>query len=177
MKLKILFAFAIIVFSSFFCKGFAQLNNVPKDRIMTDAELISLLAPINSQIKGIKDKAEKGNLSGAIADLAGYYKEKFAQRYFFSWQNFDERFQLYSEKFPTENESRIKAAKEHLTTYNSNTHWELPFKNLKGKEVSSYELRHLTRQNKAVDLAFAFFYSNEDTLYLNYFVNQVRSFK
>ena len=154
---------------------FLQVKEIPKDRIMTDAELISMLKPVNPEIAAIKDEATRGGLNGAIEKLAEYFKEKFAERYFFNWKNFRERLLDYSEKFPSEKESRINAAEQQITTYSADTKWKLPFKNLKGQEVTSYEFQHLTRQNKAVDLAFAFFYSNEDTSYMNYFVRLAAS--
>ena len=34
------------------------------------------------------------------ASLAKYFREKFAERYFYNWKNFDKRFQSYKNIYP-----------------------------------------------------------------------------
>ncbi len=173
--MKCFLSFVLFLIISFFNTGYSQTSRITGKNILSDADLISLLKPANSEIIQIRKLAASGNVSAAVEELAGYFKEKFSGRYFFSWKNFDKRLHEYAEKFPSEKNTNLKAAAVQMSLYPASVQWELPFKDLKGNNVTAYELRHLSRQEKALNMAFAYFYSGEDTSYLNYFVKQVAS--
>jgi hypothetical protein len=110
----------------------------------------------------------------ALLEISDYFKEKFAERYFFDWKNFITRFEFYNQNYSGRKEFHLSQAHDHMELYPAFTQWKMPFKNSKGEEVSSYPYRHLTRQHKADDIALAFFYT-KDLKYLNYIPEQARS--
>jgi len=57
--------------------------------------------------------------------------------------------------------------------YGPDTHWELPFKNLRGEEVTAYRLRHLARQSKHPDMVMSYFADPSETENLDYWVDQM----
>ena len=125
----------------------------------------------------LKYDVKKENWGGdeiSEASLAKYFRVKFSERFFYDWQTVDNRFAQYNATY--DNESRhASRAKDHMDKYNDSTKWILPFNYLNGTEVDAYALRHLSRQHKMVDIAYQYFYSNKDPVYLNYFTEQMGS--
>jgi len=167
----------LTLFLLLFAKGFLLLaqNNIPSTKVLTTDELFEYLETSNPEIAKIADGYKAGNIEAAKKNLADYFKQRSAERYFFSWKNFGDQFEKYNRDYKGSKENHLSKANELLTDFPSNPFWQIPSKNLKGKEVTAYELRHLARQHKAVDAAFAYYYKNEDTTYLNYFVGQMKS--
>lgn len=152
-----------------------QITTVPFDHVVTEPELIELLDVSNNpELKEIQQQYKKGQKDAALEKLADYFKEKFSERYFFDWKNFDARFEAYNKMYSGREEYHHKNALQHLELYPAATQWKIPFKNLKGEEVTSYPYRHLTRQQRAGDIALLYFYTKNQT-YLNYIPEQARS--
>ncbi|MDW7691845.1 heparinase II/III family protein [Flammeovirgaceae bacterium SG7u.111] len=135
-------------------------GSIPTDRLMSDGEVLAAY-------KGAQELKD-------IHALTAYFKETYASRYYFSWKEFDKRFVHYNEKYSGRKKNHQDKANSHLELYNGSTTWKLPFKNLKGKDVSSYELRHLARQQKSPDIALLHYFT-KDEKYVRYFVDQVAS--
>ena len=159
------FIITAIIFCSFYV-GISQ--EIPTDRVLNIDEISSFL----------KDdvKAELGK-NGAISneDLANYYREKYAERYFYNWKNFNNRFEEYNAIYPNQVANHTERALDHISKFSDDTQWVLPFNYLNGDPVNAYSLRHLARQHKMVDIAFYYNYKNKDEQYLSYFKNQLKS--
>lgn len=152
----------------------AQLKAVPYDHVLSDEELIQLIDNKNIELIKIQNTYSAGNKEQALKELCVYFKETFAKSYFFSWKNFESRFTEYNSNYSGRNNYHKNKALEHLELYPPQTNWKLPFKNLKNKEVSAYEYRHLTRQHKAGDISFLYYYT-KDTTFLKYIPTQAKS--
>lgn len=109
------------------------------------------------------------------SELAQYFREKFSERYFYDWKNFEKRVQSYKEIYPSSEEGHAERALDHMAKYDGSTQWKLPFNYLFGEPVNAYALRHLARQHKMVDIAFYYNYQNQDSKYIEYFKNQKQS--
>ena len=123
------------------------------------------------------DVKQKLNSEGNIStsELAEYFREKFSERYFYDWKNFDKRFKAYQDIYPSKVKGHTERALDHMAKYSGDTQWKLPFNYLFGEPVNAYALRHLARQHKMVDIAFFYNYQNQDSKYLEYFKNQQNS--
>ena len=157
----------------FFCLVFVICQNIfsqeiPTTSIITNANLSDYLKV------EVKDKFETKEPI-TQSDLAKYLREKFSERYFYDWKNFDQRFQLYKETYPKVQQDHTERALDHMSKYNGETQWKLPFNYLFGEPVNAYALRHLARQHKMVDIAFYFNYQDRNPQYLSYFTNQLNS--
>lgn len=135
-------------------------NFIPSERVLSVDELKNFLSP--------DVKAE------SVSDLAEYFRNQFAIRYFYDWNTLDERLKIYNEKYSPESGHRSRAL-DHMGKYNDSTQWVLPFNYLNGDPVNAYALRHLARSHKMVDIAFLYFEDNKDPKYINYFTTQMRS--
>jgi len=161
---------ALLAFAPLFGES---MRHIPADRVLTNKELLGYVDYSNPDIMPVKSTIAEGDTQQALHLLAGYLREKAGFRYYFDWHNFDARFQDYRNKYPGMEQEHARLAREQMSEFAANTHWKLPFTNLRGDSVTAYELRHLARQQKSDDIAFMYFYSGGDTTYLNYFVRQV----
>ncbi|WP_245566879.1 heparinase II/III family protein [Christiangramia portivictoriae] len=143
-----------------------QAQDIPADKIIATTDLSTYL-----------NTEAKKNLGEDIteAKLAGYFREKFQQRYFYNWKNLSSKFEEYNSVYPEIKAHHLQRAEDHLSKYTSATTWKLPFNYLNGQPVDAYALRHLARQHKMVDIALLYNYSNQDSQYLEYFTSQMNS--
>jgi hypothetical protein len=146
------------------------------DHVLTESELIDLLdTDYSPELKAIKLSYKKGDHELALEKLAAYFKERFSERYFFDWKEFESMFDEYNKIYPEAEAEHLEAATSELDLYSSSPpSFKLPFKNLKGEEVTAYPYRKFIRQASAVDIALMYFYT-KDKKYLNHITNLVKS--
>ncbi|MET7027953.1 heparinase II/III family protein [Sediminicola luteus] len=146
----------------------ASAQEIPSNRIIETNELAEYLNPeVQKSFGGVNTISK--------ATLATYFREKFSERYFYDWKDFDERFERYKSIFPEVEKGHTEKAFDHISKFSDSTKWKLPFNYLNGEPVNAYALRHLARQHKMVDIAFYYNYENKDRKYIDYFKNQLRS--
>jgi hypothetical protein len=159
--LKVLLILNLLVF-----KGFSQ--EIPSGEIIPVINLSDFL------IDPVKEKLSKdGDISPEA--LAKYFREKFSERYYYDWKTFDSRFSSYNLKYPEQEKYHRERAEDHIGKFADSTNWVLPFNYLNDLPVDAYAIRHLARQHKMVDVAFQYHYSGNNSLYLDYFRNQLNS--
>lgn len=172
MKKQILF---VAILQLFYYAAAPAQSLISYKQIPDDKTLLFSLKPGIPELKTVYEARDKNEFETAVNLFTDYLKEEFADRYFFSWKNFRERFAEYKSLFPKQEKEHIKIAAQHSSMFPADTKWKLPFKNLKGEDVSSYELRHLARQQKSYDAVLSYYFKNEDPEYLDYFIGQVKS--
>lgn len=154
---------------------FAQSSMVAFNHVPANEEIFELLdVDYYPELKTIQNNYKTGKQEEALDALAFYFKEKFSERYFFDWKNFESRFKEYNQMYSGRNAFHAKDATLHLELYPAATQWKIGFQNLKGETVAAYPYRHLTRQHKAGSIALLYYYSG-DKKYLNYIPEQAAS--
>ena len=143
-------------------------NHIPKDKVIENKLLANYLAKEARKI--FKDK---NTIPEAV--LAQYFRQKFSERYFYDWKQFEQRFESYNKLYKGSSVHHAQNATDHIGKFKDSTKWQLPFNYLNGEPVNAYALRHLARQHKMVDVAFEYFYSKKDPKYIQYFTKQVSS--
>jgi len=152
-----------------------EILRVPADRLMTNDELVALLDPKGDpELERIVSLYQAQPTEGLTA-LAGYFREVFSSRYYFDWKDLETRFAYYAGHFPARKAGHQQNTEIHMGLYPANARWKLPYRNLKGNEVSAYEMRHLARQHKMLDMAFMHHYEQGNPAYVRYFTEQMRS--
>lgn len=147
----------------------SHLDRVPADRLISNDELVAVLdTRDNPELERIVAIYEEQPAKGLEA-LASYFREAFSRRYFFDWRKLDSRFAYYAGHFPSKRAGHQQMTGIHMGLYPASTRWKLPFRNLKGDEVSAYEYRHLARQHKMLDMAFMYHYEQGNPEYVHYF--------
>lgn len=155
---------------AFLCLFSLSINaqELPTDKIISSKELANYLKPESlKEIGGAK--------TVTTAQLAQYFRDKFAERYFYDYKTADARFKTYEQLYPDAKSGHIERATDHMSKFAATPPWKLPFNYLNGEPVNAYAMRHLARQHKMVDIAFQYRYDNKKLDYLNYFKNQVQS--
>ena len=148
----------------------AQINFA---QIPSDSVLLFSLAPDVSELKQVYRARDKGHYDQALELLADYFKEMAKTRYYFSWADFDTKYQRYMKDYPKRLKSHRSLSADMKAMYGSDTQWELPFKNLRGEDVTAYRLRHLARQSKHPDMVMMYFADPPETENLQYWVDQM----
>ena len=157
-----------------------QLNTIllgesSTDKVVTDSSFVENLKSINDKVIDIKAEYFNGNKEKALIELADYFSLSMSKRYFFSWKNFNNRLKYYSEIYSSNIENHIKNANVHMNLFNADTKWNLPMISKSGKQISAYELRHLARQHKSLDIMFTYYNSDQAEEYINYLTTQLNS--
>ncbi len=165
-----------VLIVAFFCSvatADSPIEKVPADRLLSDAELLSLLRADALELQTIIQLRDAGSTDLAIAKLLEHLRNASAKRYFFDWRNTAARFADYQRRYPGNRDGHAKLAEYQMTHFAPETQWQLPFVDLTGDSVSAYELRHLARQQKSADMALMFYYEQQNPVYPDYFVRQV----
>ncbi|WP_372757491.1 heparinase II/III family protein [Mariniflexile sp.] len=154
--------------SCFLCFEIGVSQNIPSDSVIETFKLQAYLKPeVQSVLGGVQNISD--------AELAKYFREKFSERYFYDWKNFNDRFIAYKTAYPEAENSHAERALDHLSKFPDFAQWKLPFNYSNGLPVNAYALRHLARQHKMLDIAFYYNYQNKKDAYLSYFKNQLQS--
>lgn len=95
--------------------------------------------------------------------------------YFFDWKTTEDKFEKYSEKYPSKLADHLRRKDEHFDLYPSVTKWERPLTGLNGVEITPYLIRHLARQHKMMDISFCYYIEDRNPEYIKYFTGQVQS--
>ncbi len=167
------FIFAKVITFLIVIAGSVQSGGIPADRVLESSELVAFLKQDVSGLEKVYELRDKGDTRTALNELAAFFRQKAAERYYFDWRYFEERFEAYSKNYPSAREDHARLAEFHMTRYSPETHWQLPFKNNLGEEVTAYQLRHVARQQKSADMAMMYFYEDKDPTYPDYFTRQV----
>lgn len=146
---------------------------IDRSRVPETADLLNALDESNPALHHIIKLRDAGSEDKAIQALILNLKEAAAERYYFNWKNFRQRFESYHKNYPRAFDEHRAMAKTQMSTFPAETQWRLPFKNLKGESVTAYELRHLSRQQKSADMTLMFYLEDENRKYPDYFVRQV----
>ena len=163
MKFRVL-----ILCSYLFIYQFGYSQEIPVNRVIEPANLSNYL---KEDIK--ENLSVDGNISQV--ELAKFLREKYSERYFYDWKKFDKRFEAYNLIYTGSEKKHMENAMDHLSKFSDSTNWVLPFNYLNGKPVNAYAIRHLERQHKMVDIAFYYYYMQQDQTYLTYFKRQLQS--
>ena len=149
--------------------GFLKIHsqNIPSNQIIENNKLAGFLKPEIQQALG--------GATISNAKLAAYFRDKFAERYFYNWQDFEARYKIYNSKYPEAQNNHTERALDHISKFSAVTPWKLPFNYQTGEPVNAYAMRHLARQHKMVDIGFYYNYQNKKPEYINYFKNQLKS--
>jgi len=155
----------VLFFAIFSTTVFSQ--EIPFSKVLNIDELADYLKE--------ESKKEIDGKKIAEASLAGYFREKFAERYFYDWKTVENRFKNYNYQYPNNPLRHKNRADDHQSKYTANTLWKLPFNYQNGSPVNAYALRHLARQHKMIDIAYQYFYENKDPKFIKYFEDQLVS--
>lgn len=169
------FLLTCLLFPAWAAAADMALPRAPADRLLTDAELVALLDerafPAAAEIRARFSEEP----DAALEALAEQLREAFAERYYFDWRRTASRFRDYRERFPEREAGHRRLAALHASQFPADAQWKLPYQNLRGEPVTAYELRHLARQHKVLDMAYVHHYDGGDPAPVDYFTEQMRS--
>jgi len=167
-----IYRWLLILATILFCRP-VNSGIIPVEKVPSDSELFSALTTTVPELKLAVTMFNNGEIDSAKVRLTQYFRNLSADRYYFNWRNLHKRFEMYQKWYPEAQESHYRQADYQMRHFAPETCWKLPFQNLRGEDVTAYELRHLARQHRASDMALVYYYEEESPQYTNYFVRQV----
>ncbi len=141
--------------------------------IPSDSVLLYALKPGIPSLNQVYQARDRGDFPSALQRLAQHFKETAKSRYYFSWQDFPEKYGQYLQDYPHSLNSHARMSAEMKAMYAPDTQWQLPFKNLRGEDVTAYRLRHLARQSKHPDMVMMYFADPPERENLKYWTQQM----
>ncbi|MBC8374618.1 MAG: heparinase II/III family protein [FCB group bacterium] len=182
MKKTSVYLILTVMMASFFitnCQpGLVNDSNTPVARIEyseipSDSVLLFSLSPGIADLSKVYSARDRGQYDRAIELLAIYFKETAKTRYYFSWEDFQQKYTEYFENYQGREEYHRQNSAYFKDRYAPDTQWELPFKNLRGDDVTAYCLRHIARQSKHPDMVMMYFAKPGESENLKYWTDQM----
>jgi len=151
----------------------APASSIEFSEIPSDSVLLFSLAPGIPELSKVYKARDKGDWDKALRLLAAYFKETATSRYYFSWEEFSKKYTEYFDSYEGRLEYHRKNSAYFKDRYGSDTQWVLPFKNLRGEDVTAYRLRHIARQSKHTDMVMMYFADEPELENLDYWTGQM----
>ena len=164
-----------------FCFSYSEENkehiwdNIPRDRILTDAEFFNLFDPNNLNNEKIFIALEMGDTLLAKKETVKYFKNRSAPNYFFDTKSVKDLVNTFIHFYPGEKSEITNTADEYINTYGKDVNWKLPSRDLFGRKQTPNSIRFLARQAIAFDIALSY-YLNNKIEYLSFMQSQVHDF-
>jgi hypothetical protein len=151
-------------------------QQIPRDRLVTDKELISLVNLPEEIVQPFQNSIEKKDTITALQYLAEYFRIRKSPSYFFNYSEVERRVTEFKKSYPDQSDKIIESADEFIQTYGTNIDWLQPGTDVLGRKHTPNTVRYLARQEVASAIALSYFLSNHKKLYLEYLLNEIKDF-
>lgn len=147
--------------------GADQSRLIPRDRLLTDAELLGILTI---------DQPPTGDAAAATQSLRDYFKNRAGANYFFDSGTAASRAKQFAKTYPQAAREIQKRVTEFIAAYGPDVGWKMPGKDLYGRPHTANTIRYLARQARAVDIAVCYYLNGGDRDYSDFLKSQIRDF-
>lgn len=153
-----------------------QADGVPRNRLLTDTELLAQFTGAQSVGARACDFLRKGDTVSARKTLSEYFGSRTSPRFFFEKNEVKARSREYARLFPGDIRDAKKRTDDFIKTYGADVDWMIPGRDLRGRPHTPNTIRGLARQREAFNLAVRFFQENENPQILRFLMTHVRDF-
>ncbi len=151
-------------------------QKIPRDRLVTDKELIALISLPKDIAGSFHNSLEKQDTITALKYLAEYFKIRKSPSYFFKYRDIEQRAAEFKNSYPDQSEKIIENAEEYIKTYGADIDWLQPGADLLGRKHTPNTVRYLARQEVAPAIALSYFLTDNKKLYLEFLSSQIKDF-
>jgi len=151
-------------------------EKIPRNRLLNDKELISLISIPNDFTQPFLNALEKRDSSAALKYFAEYLKIRKSPAYFFDCNDVKKRVTEFTQLYPDQSRKNVESADEFIKTYGTDIDWLQPGMDLFGRKHTPNTVRYLARQEAAPAIALSYFITNYKKLYLEYLTNEIQDF-
>jgi hypothetical protein len=173
-----------ILILSLFILSSSLYSEIPRGRILSDAELLQNINLDLEGLKSVRSYFERGDTLNSIIKLAEYFRRRKKPRYFFLQDELVRRVKEFAHKYPNtvkEIENRVDS---FVYKYGYDVDWFTGGKDKTGKIHTPAVVRYLARQWEAMDIGLLYHFAKlglltkgvEPQFYINFFMNHVRDF-
>ncbi|AFN74600.1 heparinase III protein [Melioribacter roseus P3M-2] len=157
---KNILLFLLLSFTLYYGQNSVQ-DNVPRNRLLSDDELMNLLDLTVPQLKSIYDYYKRDKEKGLI-QLAEYFRKRNNVNYFFNNVSLKERLASFGNEYPDAVVMYIEDSKKFLRTFGTDIDWKLPSVDKHGRKLNPNALRYVSRFERASEMALASYYAKDD---------------
>ncbi len=160
-------------------RTFAEINPVdaiPRDRLVTDRELVSLLDPGLPALQPVRRALASGDTIQALQQLVQYLRQRSAPRYFFTPGEVRERAAAFARRYPAAVTKVRRDVQTFKTQYGADVDWMMPGRNRQGTPHDPNTIRTLARQWQAENIALSYYLGQRDRAQIDFLMEHVRDF-
>ncbi len=151
-------------------------KKIPRNRLVTDKELISLINLPNKFSQPFLNALEKQDTSAALKYFAEYLKIRKSPAYFFNYSDVEKGITEFTQLYPDQYSKIVERADVFIKTYGTDIDWRQPGTDLLGRKHTPNTIRYLARQELAPTIALSYFLTNHRKLYLEFLTNEIKDF-
>jgi hypothetical protein len=151
-------------------------DKVPRDRLLSDAEFLRVLDLERKEFAGARKLLSEGDTAHALQEVATYFRNRTAPRYFFSTVEFQKRLEQFAASYTGAAITIVADAHAFMRTYGSDVDWKVPGRDRLGRAHRPNTIRFLARQSQAENIALAYYLEGRKSADLGFLMNHVRDF-
>src|ERR1035437_7888658 len=137
-------------------------DNIPRERLVTDEELLGLLNYSNKELSNMEADFRKQDYQKALFNLSTYFRNRTSPKYFFDCKTVSGEIEEFKKSYPEEVTKIKKQADEFLDSYGIDLQWSLPSTDKHGRSYTPNTIRQLSRFAQSYDLAMLYYVENNN---------------
>jgi hypothetical protein len=130
-----------------------RVDVVPRGRLVTDRELFALLDPSHAALAPVRHALSVHDTTRALQQLAAYFRQRTAPRYFFTPAEVAARAHAYARLYPEQVAEARSNVQRFRAQYGADVDWMMPGKDREGAAHTPNTIRWLARQWEAESIA------------------------
>ena len=167
----------LVYFTNSYTQQYLSINqSVPRDRLVTDSELVGLIDVPPAISDEFQTALENKYTSNALMIFVEYLRKRNSAAYFFQPEDVQNRVTEFKNKYPDYAKLVIRNSDEFIATYGTDIIWKQPGKDWIGRQHTPNTIRYLARQELAPKIALSYFLLDQKKDYLDYVINEIKDF-
>src|ERR1035437_6885569 len=151
-------------------------DNIPRERLVTDEELLGLLNYSNKELSNVETDFRKQDYQKALFNLSTYFTNRTSPKYFFDSKTVNGEIEDFKKSYPEEVNKIKKQADEFIDSYGIDLAWSLPAADKNGRSYTPNTIRQLSRFAQSYDLAMSYYIENNNSERIKSLSGQLRDF-
>ena len=151
-------------------------DKIPRDRLVTDAELLVLLNYSDKELSDVESYFRKQDYQKALFNLSAYFRNRTSPKYFFDSKTVSGEIEDFKNSYPGEVNKIKKQADEFIDSYGIDLAWSLPAADKHGRSYTPNTIRQLSRFAQSYDLAMSYYMEKNNSERIKSLSGQLKDF-
>jgi hypothetical protein len=174
--LLVITAISIIAILPFQISRAQVKDNIPRNRLVTDEELLHLLDFSNKDLSNVEAAIKTKEYNTALINLSAYFRNRTSPKYFFDSKTVRLDIENFRKSYPEEVNNIKKRADEFIDSYGTDLTWSLPAVDKHGRAYTPNTIRQLSRFAQSYDFALSYYIENNNSHRIDPLIAQLKDF-